>query len=251
MVAFVNETWSDYDGDGVYGDLTADAGSTTITNSRSYEPGIGRVDNPLDVPSAEYYHTDLLGSTRMMSDGSGSPIVGSEAAYTAFGELVTDSAAHRFGYAGAYGYQAPTSDAPGDPYATDFPFLHVGARYYDPATGRFLQRDPIGIDGGFNVYEYVRNAPTGWVDPSGTYPFGGFPGMPGKPKPPKPPTPGPRPNPFMDLEKELRRERRIQAACYAGLLVTGGVEAAVAKSIVGGALAAAGGIAWIWEYAAR
>ena len=34
-----------------------------------------------------------------------------------------------------------TSTTPGDPYATDFTYQHVGARYYDPSTGRFLQRD--------------------------------------------------------------------------------------------------------------
>ena len=45
--------------------------------------------------------------------------------------------------------------------------MHVGYRWYDPATGRFLQRDPIGIRGGTNVYAYVNNAPTGLVDPDG------------------------------------------------------------------------------------
>jgi hypothetical protein len=50
----------------------------------------------------------------------------------------------------------------------DFPYLHVGARYYDPASGRFLQRDPIGILGGLNVYAYVENYATGAIDPSGT-----------------------------------------------------------------------------------
>ena len=40
-------------------------------------------------------------------------------------------------------------------------------RYYDPGTGRFLQRDPIGIRGGLNVYRYARAEPTLAVDPSG------------------------------------------------------------------------------------
>jgi RHS repeat-associated protein len=68
----------------------------------------------------------------------------------------------RYGYAGAWGYQ--THDFPsGDP----IPFVHVGARYYDPASGRFLQRDPIGIRGGLNVYLYLGNQPTMGADPSG------------------------------------------------------------------------------------
>jgi uncharacterized protein RhaS with RHS repeats len=43
----------------------------------------------------------------------------------------------------------------------------VGWRYYDPASGRFLQRDPIGIRGGLNVYEYVDSNPLTSIDPSG------------------------------------------------------------------------------------
>jgi predicted RNA binding protein YcfA (HicA-like mRNA interferase family) len=47
------------------------------------------------------------------------------------------------------------------------PFLHVGARYYDPATGRFLQRDPIGVDGALNFYEYADSSPIFSIDPLG------------------------------------------------------------------------------------
>ena len=39
-------------------------------------------------------------------------------------------------------------------------------RYYDPATGRYLSPDPLGIDGGFNPYLYVPN-PIHWMDPFG------------------------------------------------------------------------------------
>ncbi|EMD9442999.1 RHS domain-containing protein [Burkholderia cepacia] len=39
-------------------------------------------------------------------------------------------------------------------------------RYYDPYSGRFVSKDPIGLAGGINVYQYAPN-PTGWVDPFG------------------------------------------------------------------------------------
>jgi RHS repeat-associated protein len=164
------DTWSDYDGDIIYGDFTADAQYMTFENTRSYEPGIGRVTDPLTTAVDEYYHTDLIGSTRTMTDAAGAAVANSEAIYTAFGELVDDSASHRFGYAGAYGYQTATSADSEDPYLS-FPFKHVGARYYDPNTGRFLQRDPIGIMGGLNVYEYVQSRPTRHIDPSGLGPY--------------------------------------------------------------------------------
>jgi RHS repeat-associated protein len=42
------------------------------------------------------------------------------------------------------------------------------ARYYDPSVGRFLSEDPIGLQGGPNLYTYVLNNPGRYRDPSGT-----------------------------------------------------------------------------------
>jgi len=39
-------------------------------------------------------------------------------------------------------------------------------RYYDPQNGRFISPDPIRLNGGLNLYTYVRN-PIGWIDPYG------------------------------------------------------------------------------------
>ncbi|MBD3284629.1 hypothetical protein GF395_04285, partial [Candidatus Uhrbacteria bacterium] len=53
---------------------------------------------------------------------------------------------------------------------TDLPpvvLQHVGARWYDAGVGRFMQRDPIGVGGGLNVYVYCWNGPLSGVDPSG------------------------------------------------------------------------------------
>ena len=165
-------TWSDYDGDGIYGDFTVStANPPVVSNTDAYQAGLwNRIAG-----TSNYLHNDHLGTLRLTTGTTGAAS-GSDV-FTAFGERQAGSS-DRFGYVGAYGYQSTL-----DGSAEVSPFLHVGARYYDPSSGRFLQRDPIGIRGGRNVYGYVGSRPTRRVDPRGLQ---GIPTVEGNPFPPGP-----------------------------------------------------------------
>lgn len=56
-------------------------------------------------------------------------------------------------------YTARENDATG--------LLYYRARYYDPQLKRFISEDPIGLNGGINVYAYVEGNPIVGKDPYG------------------------------------------------------------------------------------
>ena len=81
--------------------------------------------------------------------------------YLPYGKKQTNepaSADNRIGYAGK-------------PYDTASGLSYMGARYYDPLTGRFTGVDPKGFDQAnlqsFNRYAYANNNPYKFVDPDG------------------------------------------------------------------------------------
>ena len=65
------------------------------------------------------------------------------------------------GFGGQWGYQTDR----------DTGLVLCGQHYYDPATGQRLTRDPIGYDGGINLYSYVGSNPIMGMDPSGLDPI--------------------------------------------------------------------------------
>ncbi len=64
------------------------------------------------------------------------------------------------GFGGQHGYY-------GDPETGMQLLTH---RYYDSGRGRFVTRDPIGYNGGINLYGFVGNNPVNESDPDGTDP---------------------------------------------------------------------------------
>ncbi|MCW3059473.1 MAG: tRNA3(Ser)-specific nuclease WapA, partial [Capsulimonas sp.] len=64
------------------------------------------------------------------------------------------------GFGGQYGYYTDRETG----------LLCLTHRYYDPGTGRFVNRDPIGYDGGVNLYGFAGGNPVNNADPSGFAP---------------------------------------------------------------------------------
>ena len=126
-----------------------------------------------------FFHSDQLGSTRHLTDGTGTgthSTTPSRMRFDAYGvPTQLDGAdgwdATEYQYAGAWGYER-------EPHGRRMGLDYLYQRYYDPAVGKFISADPIGIACGLNLYACCENDPVHWVDPSGLQAEFGFPATP-------------------------------------------------------------------------
>jgi len=56
---------------------------------------------------------------------------------------------------------------PGQFYDAESSLFYNWNRYYNPATGRYISSDPIGLEGGINTFLYAAASPVMMVDPEG------------------------------------------------------------------------------------
>ncbi len=129
-------------------------GSGQITSMYIY--GGGRLVAMRRGGTDYFYHFDKAGSTLLITDAAGN--IAATYAYLPFGEATdrTGQIPNPFTYVGAYGVMDE-----GDG------LYFMKARYYDAKTRRFIQRDPLGLGGGENLYSYVGNNPIEKIDPLG------------------------------------------------------------------------------------
>ena len=107
-----------------------------------------------------YYIYDPLGNVYQRTDHTGAYL--NSERFTAWGVPLTGTgyapdAGDPYGYKAQYGYYKDR----------DTGLILCTHRYYDPSSGHWLTRDPIGYEGGLNVYEYCGDDPVNEVDPSG------------------------------------------------------------------------------------
>lgn len=100
--------------------------------------------------SALYYHVNMLGSTVSVTDSTGAIV--ERIRYYPFGSTYTDS-----------GSWSVTHKYTGQELDFESGLYYYGARYYDPALGRFTQSDTMTSDN----YVYARNNPIVYNDPTG------------------------------------------------------------------------------------
>lgn len=108
-----------------------------------------------------YIHTDQLDTPRLITDSSNTKVW----------EWNNDD---------PFANNAPNDDPnstdnhftynqrlPGQYYDSETNTHYNYFRDYDPATGRYVESDPIGLEGGINTYAYVEGNPLSYVDPEG------------------------------------------------------------------------------------
>ena len=115
-----------------------------------------RETEPFSNEEIAFYQCDHLGTPQELTNYESK--VAWSAQYKAWGQAkqVISEAAYKARIQNPIRFQGQ--------YFDDETGLHYNRhRYYDPHGGRFISRDPIGLLGGLNLYQYAPN-PTGWLD---------------------------------------------------------------------------------------
>ena len=154
-----------YDDWNLIAEYDATSGSNTLSRTYTWgldlslspqgAGGVGGLLSMTEESSSEtfYYAYDANGNVTQLIDEQGA--IAAHYEYSPFGQLTTAT--------------GPMADENPFRFSTKYQdeatgLLYYGFRYYDAETGRWLNRDPIGKDGGVNVSGFLQNQPLAMVD---------------------------------------------------------------------------------------
>jgi len=152
-----NETWVQQDErrfiyDGM--DLIEERdGSNNVIASYVRDGNIGGVLSRTTSSGTYFYHYDGDGNVVAMTDAAGAIVA--QYTYDAYGNITSMS--------GSQAVDNPIRFST-KYFDSNTGYYDFGYRSYDPITGRWLNRDPIGESGGLNLYGFVGNSPGNAVD---------------------------------------------------------------------------------------
>jgi RHS repeat-associated protein len=141
------------------------------------------MSNSYGQPEDVWYSYDHNGDVVNLSNSSGAKTT--EYAQDAFGNVLSSATT------GAWATSADGRHITTKEYDDNLNLYNFGLRWYDPEIGRFVSKDPMGMDNQCNFYLFCGNNPVNLVDPTG--------GCGEKPKPSPSPTPSPTPDPIPPL----------------------------------------------------
>ena len=105
-------------------------------------------------PEYFYAQNDHLGTPQQLIDQAGEMVWAQRAEVFGKTSVVIDTVTNNLRFPGQY-YDRETN--------THYNYF----RDYEPSAGRYIQKDPIGLGGGINIYLYVDGNPLSSIDPTG------------------------------------------------------------------------------------
>ena len=118
--------------------------------------GIGGLMARTDGTGTTFYHTDGSGNVTMLVNSAGA--MQAKYLYDPYGNTLGMWGTLAVG--NTYRFSSKEIEPKSGIY-------YYGYRYYEPNLQRWLNRDPIGENGGLNLYAYVGNNPINYYDPLG------------------------------------------------------------------------------------
>jgi RHS repeat-associated protein len=108
----------------------------------------------LDGVTYRFIHDHLGSPLFVVNTGTGEIVQAMK--YDSWGKVLLDTSPgfQPFGYAGGL-------------YDSETGLVRFGARDYDASIGRWLSKDPIRLQGGWNLYAYASSDPVNNIDPDG------------------------------------------------------------------------------------